>query len=445
MTDKVKFSSYVHKNFKSTLNQLAKNKSKADNSYHTKYITVNDYLDSFSEKTLDAICYKISQLKYDCDNLTPIIIPKVIGLKYNAMTTDNTRLVCVPSVQDRVIQKLLIKYLRNKYNKIYRKFCKYDHALNSSFCEKVVESTDEKNQPITVKISGIRKALDDAIEYRNKYKYVVKADIVKFFDNINRELAIEKFEKEFIGLSEDKEIIAIFKSFVYCEANLEYGDSNNRSLIKTYLKQLNGKGVRQGMPIASLCSSMYLHDFDSLMVKNEVPYIRYADDFLIFGNSYDKVAVLKAEVRKLLKNMNLDIEKPNGVQKTKICGFKKEFSYLGFEVIYQPSKKSYTLHIPRIVFCMAEERIHSFNTMSKVKRKLKNKASYSELDTYFNRLISGYTNYYSKELAHNGQDFKNHLIKASNDVRKKLITDNLNIDFEDIGSANKRMFFFGIK
>ena len=201
MTDKVKFSSYVHKNFKSTLNQLAKNKSKADNSYHTKYITVNDYLDSFSEKTLDAICYKISQLKYDCDNLTPIIIPKVIGLKYNAMTTDNTRLVCVPSVQDRVIQKLLIKYLRNKYNKIYRKFCKYDHALNSSFCEKVVESTDEKNQPITVKISGIRKALDDAIEYRNKYKYVVKADIVKFFDNINRELAIEKFEKEFIGLS----------------------------------------------------------------------------------------------------------------------------------------------------------------------------------------------------------------------------------------------------
>ena len=36
MTDKVNFSSYVKENFKSTLNQLAKNKSKADNSYHTQ-------------------------------------------------------------------------------------------------------------------------------------------------------------------------------------------------------------------------------------------------------------------------------------------------------------------------------------------------------------------------------------------------------------------------
>ncbi|WP_201503280.1 hypothetical protein [Psychrobacter aquimaris] len=155
--------------------------------------------------------------------------------------------------------------------------------------------------------------------------------------------------------------------------------------------------------------------------------------------------MLKEEVRNLLKRMNLDIEKPNGSHKTEIFGFKKEFSYLGFEVIYQPSKESYTLQIPETVFYMTEERIRSFNTMSKVKRKLRNKASYSELDTYFNRLISGYTNYYSKELAHNGQDFKKHLIRASNDVRKKLITDNLNIDFEDIGSANKRMFFFGIK
>ncbi|WP_201528466.1 MULTISPECIES: reverse transcriptase domain-containing protein [Psychrobacter] len=445
MTAKVKFSSYVHKNFKTSLTQLAKNRSKADNSYHIDYITVNDYLDNFNENTLTTICHKISQLKYDCDDLTPIILPKITGLKYNTMTIDNTRLVCVPSVQDRILQRLFLKYLKNNYKKIYRKFCQYDHALNSSFHEKVIESIDDKPKSTTIKISGIRKALDDAIEYRNKYKYVVKADIVKFFDNINRELAIAKFKKEFIGLSEDKELIAIFKSFVYCEANVKYGDLNHRGLIKKYLNQIKGKGIRQGMPISSLCSSMYLHEFDNLMVKNDVPYIRYADDFLIFDNSYSRIANLKDEVRKLLKAMELDIEKSEGVQKTKIYGSNQSFTYLGFDVIYYHSKESYTLQIPKIVFDIAKERIHSFNTMSRVKRKLKKKASYAKLDTYFDRLISGYTNYYSEDLAYNGQAFKKHLLEESKEVRKKLITDNLNIDFEDIGSANKRMFFFGVK
>ena len=98
MTDKVKFSFYVNKNFKSTLNQLAKNKLKADNSYHTKYITVNDYLDNFSDKALDDVCKRISNFKYNCDHLTPIILPKTNCLKNDVMTLDNTRLVCVPSV-----------------------------------------------------------------------------------------------------------------------------------------------------------------------------------------------------------------------------------------------------------------------------------------------------------------------------------------------------------
>ena len=80
--------------------------------------------------------------------------------------------------------------------------------------------------------------------------------------------------------------------------------------------------------------------------------------------------------------------------------------------------------------------------MTKVKREYKN---YILLSDHINFLICGYTNFYSTDLALNGKKFKRDLITASKDVRKKLITDNLNIDFEDIGSANKRMFFFGIK
>ena len=442
MTDKVKFSSYINKNFKSTLNQLAKNKSKADNSYHTEYITVNDYLNSFNEQALTDICNRISKLKYNCDHLTPIILPKANCLKRDVMTLDNTRLVCVPSVQDRILQKLFIKYLKDHYEAIYKVFCKYDHALNKGYNDKEVEYIDDKGTPNKKTIHGIRKALDDVIEYRGKYKYVIKADIVKFFDNINREIAVKKFEKEFIGLNEDKELIAIFKSFVYCDAELDYGDPKYKKLIEAYLKELKGKGVRQGMPIASLCSSMYLYEFDNLMIKNSIPYIRYADDFLIFSSSYDRAKKLKDHVQENLKNIGLDIEKSAGEQKTKIYADKQNFSYLGFDIIYLTSSKSYQRMIPSAVFEKALARINSYTSMTKVKREYKN---YILLSDHINFLICGYTNFYSTDLALNGKKFKRDLITASKDVRKKLITDNLNIDFEDIGSANKRMFFFGIK
>ena len=442
MTDKVKFSSYVKENFKTTLNQLAKNKSKADNSYHTKYITVNDYLNSFSDQALDDVCKKISNLKYSCDYLTPIILPKTSCLKHDVMTVDNTRLVCVPSVQDRILQRLFLEYLKKYYAKIYNRFCEYDHALNKDIHKKEIDTINKDGQPTKKTIHGIRKALDDVVEYRSKYKYVIKADIVKFFDNINREIAVKKFEKEFIGLNEDKELIAIFKSFVYCDAELDYGDPKYKRLIEVYLKELKGKGVRQGMPIASLCSSMYLYEFDNLVIKNSIPYIRYADDFLIFSNSYDRAKTLKDHVQENLKNIGLDIEKGVGKPKTKICGARGKFTYLGFDIVYNSTLQSYQRRIPEPVFHKAIGRINSFQSMTKVKREC---GYYVDFSLYLRILISGYTNFYSKDLAINGAKFERDLIIASKNVRKKLITDNLNIDFEDISSANKRMFFFGIK
>lgn len=442
MTDKVKFSSYVKENFKTNLNQLAKNKSKADNSYHTKYITVNDYLTSFSDKSLDDMCKKISNLKYNCDHLTPIILPKTNCLKHDIMTLDNTRLVCVPSVQDRILQKLFIEYLKEYYKNMYEKFCEYDHALNKGIHKKVVDTLDKDGKPVKKTVEGIRKALYEVIEYREKYKYVIKADIVKFFDNINREIAVKKFEKEFIGLNEDKELVAIFNSFVYCDAKLDYGDLKYKKLIEKYLEELKGKGVRQGMPIASLCSSMYLYEFDNLIIKNSIPYIRYADDFLIFSHSHDRAIQLKNIVQDNLKNIGLDIEKEVGKPKTEICGARGKFTYLGFDIVYNSRLQSYQRRIPESVFHKAIGRINSFQSMTKVKRECGN---YVDFSLYLRILISGYTNFYSEDLAVNGAKFERDLIAASKNVRKKLITDNLNIDFKNIGSANKRMFFFGIK
>lgn len=442
MVDKVSFSFYVRENFRSFLIHSSEKKSKADNIYHSNYVSINRYLEEFSDNLLNSICRKISGKKYKCEPLTPIILPKTNCLKNSVLSIDNTRLVCVPSVQDRILQKLFIKYLKVHYKEIYNRFCKYDHALNKDIQTKTIDIITNTGQPTKKDIHGIRKALYEVTEYRDKYKYVVKADIVKFFDNINREVAVEKFKKEFIRLKEDNELVTIFKSFVYCDVNLSYGDFKYRRLIADYLSSLEGKGVRQGMPIASLCSSMYLHEFDNLMVKNDVPYIRYADDFLIFSNSYEKADELKGHVQKNLKNIGLYIEKQSGEQKTRIYGFKENFTYLGFDIAYSPKNNAYKKYIPLSVFEKATDRISSYSSMTKVKREHNN---YIDFSLYLRTLISGYTNFYNEDLAENGSKFKKDLLKVSEDVRKTLITDNLNIDFDKIGSANKRYFFFGIK
>ncbi|WP_199506983.1 MULTISPECIES: reverse transcriptase domain-containing protein [unclassified Psychrobacter] len=442
MTDKVTFSDFVCKNFEKALYKLSKKKRKADDIYHKDYVSVNAYIDKYNDSILKSMCYKIANQQYRCAPLTPIILPKSSYLKNTLLTMDNTRLVCVPSVQDKLLQKLFIKYLRIYYEDTYNSFCKYDHALNKGINKKEVEYSDKEGNIHKKNIDGIRKALDDVIEYRNQHKYVIKADIVKFFDNIDREQALKKFSTVFSKIENNDELISIFASFIYCDANLAYGDWKYIKLIESHLQILEGKGVRQGMPIASLCSSMYLSDFDNLITRKNIPYIRYADDFLLFSDSYIGAKAIKDLVISSLDAIKLKIEKSTGEQKTQIYGFKKDFTYLGFDIVYFYKEDVYKIRIPSSVFDKAIERINSFQSMTKVKREC---GSYVDFSIYLKVLISGYTNFYSEDLAINGVHFKNQLLQASKDVRKKLITDNLNINFEDIGSANKRMFFFGIK
>lgn len=437
----VTYSEYVKSNFYKELKNLSKNKKKAKSVYHPSYISVDSYLHHFSDKNLDLICYEISKLGYKCEPLTPIVLPKSNCLKNSPLTTDNSRLVCVPSVQDKVLQKLLINYLREHYETLYHKFCRFDHALNKGINDKVIDIIHE-GKVVKKTISGIRKSLYEVIEYRNEHDYVLKADIVKFFDNIDRKIALQKFTKEFLSSVKNIELEYIFEQFLYCDAKLNFGDKKYRRLLESHLNSLKGKGVRQGMPIASLCASMYLYEFDMLVDTNKTPYIRYADDFLLFADTYHEAKELETFVKSDLKNISLSIEKATGEQKTKIYGANQAFTYLGFEIVYAEKYHTFVRKIPIEIFDKAISRIEYYNSLSKVKRDF---STYIKFSLMLDNLISGYTNYYSEENADNGKAFKNKLSKASIEVRKNLIKANLGIDFDKIDSKNKQFFFFGIK
>ena len=144
--DVVTFSEYVKSNFLVELKKLSKNKKQAKNVYHSSYISAENYLHYFSNENLNSICCEISKLEYKCNPLTPIVLPKANCLKNSPLTTANSRLVCVPSIQDKILQKLFISYLRNHYETLYHKFCRFDHALNKGINDKVIDVLSSTNR-----------------------------------------------------------------------------------------------------------------------------------------------------------------------------------------------------------------------------------------------------------------------------------------------------------
>ncbi|WP_267459396.1 reverse transcriptase domain-containing protein [Acinetobacter radioresistens] len=79
------------------------------------------------------------------------------------------RLICIPSIQDRLVQQITLEYIREKYPDKYKLATDYD------FSSKKEEG-------------GAIRARCVALDFRNQYSHVLKTDISAFFDNLDRKI-----------------------------------------------------------------------------------------------------------------------------------------------------------------------------------------------------------------------------------------------------------------
>ena len=93
--------------------------------------------------------------------------------------------------------------------------------------------------------------------------YCLQCDISKYFDNINHEILFGILQKK-IG---DKKVLRLIQEIV---------DSNNKE---------TGKGIPIGNLTSQLFANVYLNELDQFVKRdlNGSYYLRYMDDFLIFG------------------------------------------------------------------------------------------------------------------------------------------------------------------
>ena len=172
---------------------------------------------------------------------------------------------------------------------------------------------------------GTHRALDRFQAYMNRYKYVLKCDIKKYFPSIDHEILYEMLKRRIA----DREVLRLIGQII--------DGSNPQEPVSDYFKGDNlftPGGRRKGLPIGNLTSqffaNVYLNGLDHF-VKEELKfrgYLRYVDDFALFGNSKEHLWEARNEVANYLEAVRLRLHP----RKTRVFPVKSGCDFLGFLV-----------------------------------------------------------------------------------------------------------------
>ena len=131
---------------------------------------------------------------------------------------------------------------------------------------------------------GVHRARGKVFEYRQKYNYFLKTDIKHYFENINHKILIDILKR---NITEEK------------LNNLEY-----RIIDNTLNKE-------KGLPIGNLTSqfwaNIYLNELDKFIVANNLEFVRYMDDTIIFSDDRDRLKRFLKDMKVFLRD-NLKLE-----------------------------------------------------------------------------------------------------------------------------------------
>jgi RNA-directed DNA polymerase len=84
------------------------------------------------------------------------------------------------------------------------------------------------------------------------------------------------------------------------------------------------KGVMAGSPLAPLLSNLYLHPLDKVFEEARIPFLRYADDMVVFGTAQD-VARHGLDIEQRLAELGLGLN----ARKTKLSPPGQAWEFLG--------------------------------------------------------------------------------------------------------------------
>ena len=156
-------------------------------------------------------------------------------------------------------------------------------------------------------------ALDKARQYvRCAMPWVLDADIIQFFDTIPH-----------------PRLLRVLRQYLSCpwcrgliQAWLEQGYYPALSLRKK-------RGIPQGAIISPWLCNLYLTPFDREMDRHGIPFVRYADDFLLFTRSERHAERARRIAQRVLKTLELELHP----EKTHILHVQTGVRFLGLDLL----------------------------------------------------------------------------------------------------------------
>lgn len=138
--------------------------------------------------------------------------------------------------------------------------------------------------------------------------WLVDADITSFFDNIPHKILI-KILKRFVP---DKDAMLLIEKWLKAGAH-------QSSLLGTR------RGISQGAILSPLFCNLYLHEFDRALTRANIPFVRFADDFLLFTDSERNAQRAKDFAEQKLNQLGLELHP----KKTRVARSSPKLTFLG--------------------------------------------------------------------------------------------------------------------
>jgi len=248
------------------------------------------------------------------------------------VTDNKKREISVSSIKDRVVHRLIYEYLVKIFDKTF--------IYDAWSCR--------KNKGL---IAAIERSQQFATNYP-KY-WVWRADIKKFFDNIDRQTLLSLLERKI----KDRKAIDLLSEVIGIKRP-KAADTH------THTHQLPPP---KGLPIGNLTSqifaNIYLNELDRFVTHHEKPpaYLRYGDDFLIFERDLAKLWQIRENVIEFTRqHLGLTINSKNDV----IIKAKDGLKFLGVE-IFPNSRRLKNRNIDRAMNRISPANASSYQGLAK--------------------------------------------------------------------------------
>ena len=212
------------------------------------------------------------------------------------------RLLGIPTVVDRLVQQAINQVLTPIYEK---QFSRTSYGFRPKRgCHDALR--------------GAQKIIDAG------YRYVVDLDLERFFDTVCHSRLIEIMSRTVM----DGRVVSLIHKYL------------RSGVINRGMFEPSGEGTPQGGPLSPLLSNIMLNELDKELERRGHPFVRYADDAMIFCKSERAAERVRESITVFIeRKLHLNVNK----EKT-VASYVGGVKYLGYSFYIQKGKCQFAVH-----------------------------------------------------------------------------------------------------